>query len=101
MLGPCICNRRFLQLNPTSDDKLIYLQESSSLNTLDVMKKSFSEGSLDPYSIIVSGGGKNSVFTQVTLRWRAKSGMGVLTKTLALNRYEVNRFLQMLTLGSS
>jgi uncharacterized membrane protein YdfJ with MMPL/SSD domain len=53
---------RFLEMKPTSDDNLIYLQDSQSLNTLQVMKRSYSEGSLDPYSVIISTARQDGVF---------------------------------------
>ena len=47
---------RFTQMAPTSDDALIYLRESQSLEGLNYMKESFPLGSLDPYLIIMKTG---------------------------------------------
>lgn len=54
---------KFITFIPTSDDNLIYLQDSTSLNTLHVMQQSFPLGSLDPYSIIVDTNQPNSILT--------------------------------------
>jgi uncharacterized membrane protein YdfJ with MMPL/SSD domain len=43
----------FLRLHPSSDEYLIYLQGSSTLEALKLMKSSFSEGKLDPYQVVV------------------------------------------------
>ncbi len=37
---------------PTSDDYLLYVQGSNSLNTLALMRQSFNQGSLDPYRVL-------------------------------------------------
>jgi uncharacterized membrane protein YdfJ with MMPL/SSD domain len=52
-----------LGLMPTSDAYLVYLQDSSTLNALTAMKKSFPEGRLDPYNIVVSTGVPGGVLT--------------------------------------
>ena len=52
-----------LGLTPTSDAYLIYLQGSSTLNALSAMKRSFPEGRLDPYNIVVSTGAPGKVLT--------------------------------------
>lgn len=46
----------FLNITPSSDDYLIYLQGSSSLNALSVMQRDFPLGSLDPYTVVISTG---------------------------------------------
>ncbi len=43
----------YLKMTPTSDDYIIYLQGSSTLEALKVMKEAFSEGTLDQYQLIV------------------------------------------------
>ena len=54
----------FLNLTPTSDDYLIYLQTSRSLAGLKVMKSAFAEGRLNPYMTIITTGKSNGVLTQ-------------------------------------
>jgi uncharacterized membrane protein YdfJ with MMPL/SSD domain len=53
----------FLSLVPSSDDYLIYLQGSSSLDALGVMQKDFPLGSLDPYIIVCATGTPGGVLT--------------------------------------
>ena len=52
-----------LKLTPTSDDYLIYLQGSSTLEALSVQKSAFPEGLLSPYDIIFSTGTAGGVLT--------------------------------------
>ena len=52
----------FLRMQPSSDDYLIYLQGSASLNALSVMKEDFSLGSLDPYNVLIDTGTQGGVF---------------------------------------
>ena len=52
----------FLRMQPSSDDYLIYLQGSASLNALSVMKEDFSLGSLDPYNVLIDTGIQGGVF---------------------------------------
>jgi hypothetical protein len=52
-----------LNLTPTSDSYLIYLQGSSTLNALSRMKDSFPEGRLAPYNVIVSTGAPGTVLS--------------------------------------
>jgi len=52
-----------LQLTPTSDSYLIYLQGSSTLNALTAMKESFPEGALSPYNVILDTGTPGAVLT--------------------------------------
>ena len=56
----------FLDIKPSSDDYLIYLQDSSSLNALQDMQKDFSLGSLDPYSIMIDTGVPGGVLGPAT-----------------------------------
>jgi uncharacterized membrane protein YdfJ with MMPL/SSD domain len=41
-----------LKMAPVSDDTLIYLQGSPSLNSLNLLRQSFDEGVLNPYKIV-------------------------------------------------
>jgi hypothetical protein len=52
-----------LQLTPTSDSYLIYLQGSSTLNALSSMQGSFPEGRLSPYNVILDTGAPGAVLT--------------------------------------
>lgn len=54
---------RFVTFTPTSDNDLIYLQGSSSLDTLHIMQENFPLGSLDPYAIISCTNVPNSILT--------------------------------------
>ena len=53
----------FQGLQPSSDDYLIYLLGSRSLNALGKMKKAFPEGELDPYYVLVDTGVPGSVYS--------------------------------------
>ena len=53
---------KFCTMIPSSDDNLIYLRDSVSLNGLNIMTKSFKMGKLDPYLIIMDTGDKG-IFT--------------------------------------
>ena len=53
-----------VKLNPSSDDGLLFLSGSSTLDTLNLMKKDFSPGSLNPYQILIDTGKPNGVFTK-------------------------------------
>ena len=46
----------FQSLQPSSDDYLVYLLGSRSLNALGRMKAAFPEGELDPYYVLVDAG---------------------------------------------
>ena len=52
-----------LKLVPTSDDTLIYLQGSSTLNTLHAIQSDFPIGALDPYEVIADTGVPGGVLT--------------------------------------
>ena len=52
-----------LALTPTSDDHLIFLQGSTTLDALSVMTANFPEGRLNQYQVIVSTGTPNSVLS--------------------------------------
>jgi putative drug exporter of the RND superfamily len=53
-----------VKLNPSSDDGLLFLSGSSTLDTLNLMKKDFSPGSLNPYQILIDTGKPMGVFTK-------------------------------------
>ena len=53
---------KFCTMMPSSDDNLIFLRDSVSLNGLNIMKASFPPGKLDPY-IIITDTGDSGVLT--------------------------------------
>jgi RND superfamily putative drug exporter len=58
-----------VRLVPTSDDVLLYLLDSPSLNTLELMTASFDQGKLSPYSVVLvadtgNASRANAVFTE-------------------------------------
>jgi uncharacterized membrane protein YdfJ with MMPL/SSD domain len=54
----------FQSLQPSSDDYLIYLLGSRSVNALTRMKAAFPEGELDPYYVLVDAGMPHKTMTQ-------------------------------------
>lgn len=57
---------RWLAMIVTSDDTILFLQGSHTLDTLGKMRENFDEGMLDPFSMVITtkSGAENSVLTQ-------------------------------------
>ena len=54
----------FARFQPTSDQQLIYLQDSPSLNAMHTLSNSFAVGAVDPYTLILDTRVPDSVWTQ-------------------------------------
>lgn len=54
----------FINMEPTSDNGLVYLRKSSSLKALGIIEDNFPVGKMNPYQIIVATNIENSIITQ-------------------------------------
>jgi uncharacterized membrane protein YdfJ with MMPL/SSD domain len=84
----------FINMQPTSDNGLVYLQQSSSLLSLGIVEENFPVGRMNPYQIIVATNIDNAILTQDYFNYESQliSELLVLESPEFINSHSITAF---------